>query len=71
MQTFVGSLSARYEKVSGIVNISRMAGHAAQQHMPVECLRIDQLVNSMRSSIQGQPAPGTDIHLLSDEHANL
>ena len=33
MQTFDGSLSTRYgDKVSGIVNISSMANHAAQQH---------------------------------------
>ena len=28
VQTFDGSLSTRYEEVSGIVNIRRMAGHA-------------------------------------------
>ena len=54
VQTFVGSLSARFEKVSGIVNISRMAGHAAHQHMPFECFGLGQLVNSMRSSIPGR-----------------
>ena len=51
MHTFVGSMSARVEKISGIVNISRMAGHAAQQHMPFECLGIGQLVNSIKPSI--------------------
>ena len=51
MQTFGGYLSTRHEKVSGIVNISTMAGHAAQQHVLLECLGIGQMVNTMRSSI--------------------
>ena len=45
------SLSTRYEKVSNIVNISKMAGHAAQQHVPFECFGIGQVVNSVKSSI--------------------
>ena len=47
----VGSLSARYEKISGIDNISRMTGHAAQRHVLLECLRIYQLISTTRSSI--------------------
>ena len=42
--TLDGSLSTRYEKVSGIVNISRMAVHAAQQHVLLECLEVRQLL---------------------------
>ena len=38
-------------KVSGIVNISRMADHAAQQHVPWECLCFRQLISTIKSSI--------------------
>ena len=38
VQAFNGSLSTRYEKVSGIVR--RMAGQAAQQQVLLECLGI-------------------------------
>ena len=53
---FDGSLSTRYGKLYGIVIISepktrRMAGHAAQQHVLLECPGICQLVNTMKSSI--------------------
>ena len=53
---FFGSLSTRHEKVCGIVNIRetqmcRMAGHAAQQHVLLECPGICQLVNTLKSSI--------------------
>ena len=47
VQAFSGSLSTRYEKVSGIVR--RMAGQAAQQQVLLECLGIGQMVNTMRS----------------------
>ena len=51
-----GSLSTRHEKVCGIVHIRepktrRMTGHAAQQHVLLECPGICQLVNTMKSSI--------------------
>ena len=51
-----GSLSTRHEKVFGIVHIKepktrRMAGHAAQQHVLLECPGICQLVRTMKSSI--------------------
>ena len=54
--TFFGSLSTRYEKVYGIVQITepktrRMTGHATQQHVLLECPGIFQLVNAMKTSI--------------------
>ena len=53
--TVDGSLLTRYEKVHGIVNIRepktrRLAGHAAQQHVLLECPGMCQLVNTMKSS---------------------
>ena len=50
VQTFDGPLSTRYEIVCGIVHISRMAAHADQQHVLLECLGIGQTANTMRSS---------------------
>ena len=49
MQILDKPLSTRYGKVSGIVIISRLAGHAAQLHVPLECLKIYQLINTPRS----------------------
>ena len=51
-----GSLSTRYENILGIAHIReprtrRMAGHAAQQQVLLECLGMCQLVNTMKSSI--------------------
>ena len=56
METFHGSLSICYEKLYGIVNIRepktrRVAGHAAQQHLLLECLGLRHLVNTVKSSI--------------------
>ena len=50
-QVVDGHLSTRYENVSDIINISRMAGHTAQQHVVLGCLEIGQMVNAMRNSI--------------------
>ena len=47
VQTFDVSMSTRFEKVSGIVNISKMAGHAAQQRVLLECLEIGQMITMM------------------------
>ena len=44
-------LSTRYEKVSDIIYMSRMAGRAAQQHVLVGYLEIGQMVTTLRSSI--------------------
>ena len=51
VQTFDGSLSTRYEEVSGIVNIRRIEGHAAKQRVLLECRGICQLFCTMRSSM--------------------
>ena len=40
------SLSTRREKVSGIVNITKMASHAALQRVLVECLEIGQMITA-------------------------
>ena len=50
-QTFDGSLSTRCDRVSGIISISRLASHAAQQQVLWECFGIRQMINSMQSSI--------------------
>ena len=39
------------QHVSGVINISRLAGHAVQQQVLLECLGIRQMFNSMKSSI--------------------
>ena len=64
-----GSLSTRCEKVYGIVHIRepttrRMTGHAAQQHVLLECPGICQLVNTMKSSILDHKVD-TEIHCRS------
>ena len=46
-RTFDVSLSTRYEKVAVIVNISKMAGHAAQQRVLLGCLETGQVLNTM------------------------
>ena len=37
-------MPARCEKVSGIVNISKITGHAAQQRMLLDCFEIGQMI---------------------------
>ena len=56
VQTFDGSLSTRYQRVHGIVHIKepktrRMTGHAAQQHVLLECPGTCQLIYNMKASI--------------------
>ena len=53
-----GSPSTRHEKAYGIAHIRepktrRVTGHAAQQHVLLECPGICQLLNTMKSSIPG------------------
>ena len=56
VQIFDGSLSTRHEKVYGIVHTkepktSRMTGHAAQQHVLLDCPGVCQLINTMKFQI--------------------
>ena len=40
-------MAARYEKVSGIVDISNMASHATQQCVRLDCLDVRQMITTM------------------------